>query len=158
MKRSIWRSFVLLTTLFSSLALACSYCKRDIDSDAEFDKDSWNEASVVFVATIISARLGPEAEEWGSLEVEYQYRIEEIYKGKSDGSLRLYSSRTLSSWSGEIGVISCGDIVIGPADRVLVFSDGASDVYFGRCSASRIVDLADDESRQTVGRIKAWRN
>ncbi len=125
-----------LATFLSATGLACSNCARDIVSASEFDAGAWDEASVVFVATIIVSRLAEETGNGGSREVEYEYQIEEVYKGAVDRKPRLYSHRTLTKWAGELDVISCGDVVVGAGDRVLVFSDGASDVYFGRCTAS----------------------
>ena len=125
-------------------------------SASEFDTTAWEQADTVFIATIVAAHLGAESEGSYMRDVEYDLELVEVLKGEFVDDLRVWSSKTYYDWSDDETIFSCGDIVVGPGDRLLVFWSGEADIYIGRCSATRTVDFSDAEDRETILRLRDW--
>lgn len=160
MSASKYLSLAIVILILSPVALACSSCLRDLIPVAEFDQRSWDEADHVFVAIVTRAEIQSPLQPNSSNEIRYSYRIEELLKGKRKTRLNVYTSRSVEAWDTDVQLVGCGDIVIVPGDRLLIFSDGKSDVYIGRCSASRVIQSILDgrktSSSGTIQRLRAW--
>ena len=148
--------------LVTSISLACGTCWKDVVSAAEFDRRAWDESSLVLIAIVISAELdGPVAE--GEVNrVNYAYEVQEVFKGRVVETLRISTQRQIDAWNSEIPSIGCGDYVVVPGDRLLLFSDGKSDIVLDRCSPSRLIESVltdagiDNSWRQTKHRLRQW--
>ena len=156
MHARVFSFLALAIGLLSGAALACSNCIMDIVPREEFDETAWEQADAVFIATIVAAHLGKDSEASYMRDVEYDLELVEVLKGEFVEDLRVWSSKTYYDWSDDEIIFSCGDIAVGPGDRLLVFWSGESDIYIGRCSATRTVDFSDAQDRETILRLRDW--
>ncbi len=156
MQARVFFFLALAAAVLSGAALACSNCIMDIVPSEEFDQTAWEQADAVFIATIVAAHLGAENKDSFMRDVEYDLELVEVIKGEFIEDLRVWSSKTYYDWSDDETIFSCGDIVVGPGDRLLVFWSGEADIYIGRCSATRTVDFSDAEDRETILRLRDW--
>ena len=156
MHARVFLFLALAAVVLSGAALACSNCVKDIVPREEFDKAAWEQADAVFIATIVAAHLGKPSEASLMRDIEYDLVLVEVLKGEFVEDVRIWSSKTYYDWSDDEIIVGCGDVVVGPGDRLLVFWSGEPDIYIGRCSATRAVDFSDMEDRETILRLRDW--
>ncbi len=156
MHARIFSFLALATAALSGAAWACSSCVKDIVPRAEFDETAWEQSDAVFIATIVAAHLGDDSESSYMRNIEYDLELVEVLKGEFVDDLRIWSSKSFYDWSDDEIIVGCGDVVVGPGDRLLVFWSGETEIYIGRCSATRTVDFSDMDDRETILRLRDW--
>lgn len=142
-------------------AFACGVCIKDTASEAEFDRWAWEGSADVFVVLVTGSELGPMLESTNSREVTYSIELEELIRGEYRPSLRVTSMKKVGPWTREYMEIGCGpELIISAGDRLLIFTNGTSEVYISRCEFSKLVQpyssMDDNESIRSIDRLRRW--
>lgn len=142
------------------VAWACSACGRDIIDPAEYDKQAWYGASVVYVGRVTQAQARDRGN--SSFEITYSVEPEEVFKGQPSSVKHVYSERTVNGWQSGIKVVDCGSVSVAPGDRLLIFATPAGEALLGLCSASQVIEgLGVSKPERIAGslkRLRSWRD